>query len=141
MLEQAILLTLPQLAETVGVEYRTLHSWLQRGLVEPSLQRSRGTGSPNLFSRQDAVKVKVIAELRQAGVTFDLLIQASESLAGHPGALTDGAMVLVNGSVTIGSEQEVLATIADEAPTLVYNTRRAIAAVEKSLVSASEQTT
>lgn len=128
-MEPANPLTLPQLAETVGVEYRTLHSWLKRGLVEPSLQRSRGTGVPNLFDRTDAVRAKVIAELRQAGLSFDLLRQAAAMLADHPSALEDGAMVLVNGSVTVADADEAVATIRREALTLVYNTRCAIDAI------------
>jgi len=82
----------------VGVEYRTLHSWLQRGLLRPSVQESSGIGVPNLFSVEDTVRVKVIADLRSSGLSFDRLGQAVTELDAHPDALTDGAMVLVNGS-------------------------------------------
>jgi DNA-binding transcriptional MerR regulator len=138
-LEQATLLTLPQLAAMVGVEYRTLHSWVKRGLVEPSLQRSRGTGVPNLFSREDAVKTKVIAELRHAGVPFDLLAEAAEGLAAHPAALREGAMVLVNGSVTIASDRQLLERVAAEPLTLVYNTRHAISTLANSFAGESRR--
>src|SRR4051794_16474337 len=41
--------TLPQLSKLLDVQYRTLHSWVERGLLEPSVQKSRGTGTRNLF--------------------------------------------------------------------------------------------
>jgi DNA-binding transcriptional MerR regulator len=131
-LEPTPLLTLPQLAETVGVEYRTLHSWLRRGLLTPSLQKSSGTGVPNLFDQTDAVKAKVIAELRQAGLSFEMLDQASASLDDHPTALIDGAMVLVNGCVTVADAQEAMRAITNESLTLVYNTRLAIDEIARS---------
>jgi DNA-binding transcriptional MerR regulator len=133
LLEEPSLLTLPQIARVVGVEYRTLHSWMARGLLEPSLQKSRGTGSPNLFSRSDAVKAKVIAELRHAGLSFELLERASLGLRDNPAALTDGAMVLVNGTVKIVEPQRALEAIEGEALTLVYNTRAAIDKVDASI--------
>jgi DNA-binding transcriptional MerR regulator len=135
-LEEPDLLTLPQIARVVGVEYRTLHSWVGRGLVEPSLQRSRGTGVPNLFSRADAVKVKVIAELRHAGLSFELLQRASAGLGAHPAALTHGAMVLVNGTVKVVDPQRALEAIEGETLTLVYNTKSAIEAVDASIARA-----
>jgi DNA-binding transcriptional MerR regulator len=134
----ATLLTLPQLAEVVGVEYRTLHSWLKRGLVEPSMQRSRGTGVPNLFTSEDAVKAKVIAELRQAGLSFERLADTASLLGEHTRALTSGAIVLVNGSVSIGDADEAASAIQQESLTLVYNTQHAVLAVEASLRSGSD---
>jgi DNA-binding transcriptional MerR regulator len=134
-LEEPGLLTLPQIARVVGVEYRTLHSWIGRGLVEPSMQKSRGTGVPNLFNRTDAVKVKVLAELRQAGLSFDLLQRASTGLGEYPAALSEGAMVLVNGTVKVVDPQRALEAIEGETLTLVYNTRSAIEAVDASITA------
>lgn len=127
------LLTLPQLAQTIGVEYRTLHSWLKRGLLRPSLQASRGTGVPNLFSPQDAVGAKVIAELRQSGVSFDLLSQAADQLEAHPSALTDGAIMLVNGSVEVVDAAGAATAIRRESLTLAYNTEYAIREIGSAL--------
>jgi DNA-binding transcriptional MerR regulator len=120
------LLTLPQVAEIVGVEYRTLHSWLKRGLLRPSAQQSSGTGSPNLFETDDLVHAKVIADLRNYGLAFDRLGEAAEKLGAYPGALTDGAAVLVNGSVTVMAEADAGAAIRGESLTLVYNTKHAV---------------
>ena len=132
-MDQAPLLTLPQVAIAVGVEYRTLHTWLQRGLITPSVQQSRGTGVPNLFTAQDAVKAQVIAELRRAGLSFAVLTEASAGIDQHPSALTDGATVLVNGRVTVTTPEKAAAIIAEETLTLVYNTQRAVEKVKSVL--------
>jgi DNA-binding transcriptional MerR regulator len=127
------LLTLPRVAKIVGVEYRTLHSWLRRGLLRPSMQESSGIGVPNLFSAEDAVQAKVIVDLRQSGLSFDRLQQAATQLDGHPKALTDGAMVLVNGSVSVVDQDEAAAAIQKESLTLVYNTTHAVQLVHSKL--------
>jgi DNA-binding transcriptional MerR regulator len=124
------LLTLPQLAEIVDAEYRTLHSWLERGLLRPSVQASRGNGIPNLFSAQDAVRVKIIADLRQSGTSFERLHEAAAKLDDCPKALTTGVSVLVNGSVSIVEEDQAGEAIKDELLTLVYNTKIAIRKVQ-----------
>lgn len=126
MMASPRLLTLPQVAEMIGVEYRTLHSWLKRGLLRPSLQASRGIGVPNLFSVRDAVRAKVVADLRQSGLSFEKLEQASAELETHATALTEGAMVLVNGSVSVVDDTEAYTAIKKESLTLVYDTGYAV---------------
>jgi DNA-binding transcriptional MerR regulator len=127
------LLTLPQLAEIVGVEYRTLHTWLRRGLLRPSGQRSEQTGVPNLFYIEDAVHAKIIADLRSHGVAFELLKEAADLLAEHPDALRGGSSLLVNGSVSVVSPSDAQAIIQREKLTLVYNTEHAVREVEAAL--------
>ena len=78
--------------------------------------RTRGR---SIVSRADAVKVKVIAELRQAGLSFELLERASAGLGNCPAAMTHGAMLLVNGTVKVVDPQHVLEAIEGETLTLV----------------------
>jgi|GEM_PF-4096904 len=92
---------------------------------------------PNIFSREDAVKVKVIADLRQAGISFDLLAATLQSLDEHPTALTDGAMVLVNGSVSVVDEAEAATAISHGSLTLVYNVGHAVKTIDETLESTS----
>lgn len=110
----------------LGVEYRTLHTWLRRGLLRPSAQQSSGIGVPNLFSTDDLVHAKVIADLRQSGLSFERLKEAAVQLDAHPNALVTGASVLVNGSVSVVDEDKAGAAIRHESLTLVYNTKYAI---------------
>jgi DNA-binding transcriptional MerR regulator len=129
------LLTLPHVARLVGVEYRTLHSWLKRGLLRPSVQTSTGIGVPNLFSVQDAVKAKIVADLRESGVSFEKLGQASTELEQHATALTEGAIVIVNGSVSVVDDKDAYAAIKQESLTLVYDTTHAIRDINAALPS------
>jgi DNA-binding transcriptional MerR regulator len=120
------LLTLPRVADLVGVEYRTLHTWLKRGLLRPSGNESTGTGDPNLFGEADLVHAKVIADLRGSGLSFERLEEAAELLDHHEQALTRGAMVLVNGRVAVVDEDAATEIIREESLTLVYNTAHAV---------------
>jgi hypothetical protein len=101
--------------------------------LRPSLQESSGIGVPNLFSRDDVVQVKVIADLRSYGLPFERLSEAAHQLSTHPSALTTGASVLVNGSVSIVKEADVAEAIRRESLTLVYNTSHAVRDIRSAL--------
>jgi len=120
--------TLPQLSAQLGVNYRTLHSWVERGLFSPSLQQSKGTGSRNVFSARDALTACVLVELRAAGVNFDLLRQAAEQLREHEDTLERPAYMLVNGDVRIVRDPQQAARALERGGlTLAYNTAGALA--------------
>jgi DNA-binding transcriptional MerR regulator len=127
------MLTLPQVARAVGVEYRTLHSWLRRGLVRPSMQASSGTGVPNLFTTEDAVRVKIVADLRLYGVGFELLKEAAEQLSNHSAPLGPGTMVLVNGSVSVVDAERAAEALTQDSITVAYNTAHAVRAIQSAL--------
>lgn len=119
--------TLPELSKAFDVQYRTLHSWVERGLLEPGVHRSTGTGTPNRFSRQDAVMVCILSELRDAGVKFDLLTQAAERLRKTDSALEGEAFMLVNGDVRIVFDSDDAASALERGGlTLAYNTGTAL---------------
>lgn len=124
--------TLPELSRLLDVQYRTLHSWVERGLIIPSVNQSTGTGNRNLFDRSDAVTVCVLVELRAAGVNFDLLQQAAERLRDTEDALKRRAFMLVNGDVRIVfDEAEAAAALQRGGLTLAYNTAGALERVEQ----------
>jgi DNA-binding transcriptional MerR regulator len=113
-------LTLPQLARLAEVEYRTLHTWLRRGLIEPSVQRSAGAGTPNLFSRRNAITARVLADLRRLGLGFTALEQVALRLAEEPLPGAD-AVLVVNGRVAILSEKQELAdALVRPEPAVIY---------------------
>jgi DNA-binding transcriptional MerR regulator len=119
--------TLPELSKAFDVRYRTLQSWVERGLLEPGVSRSTGTGTPNRFSRQDAVMVCILSELRDAGVKFELLTQAAERLRKTDSALEEEAFMLVNGDVRIVFDSEDAASALERGGlTLAYNTGAAL---------------
>jgi DNA-binding transcriptional MerR regulator len=122
--------TLPQLSKLLNVQYRTLHSWVERGLLRPSVRQSHGTGTPNVFDDRDAVTACILADLRSAGVNFELLRQAAERLRENDDVLHRRAFMLVNGDVKIVfDEQEAAAALQRGGLTLAYNTAGALARV------------
>jgi hypothetical protein len=132
-----IALTLPQVAEIAAVEYRTLHTWVKRGLLEPSLQRSEGTGTPNLFRAGDAVAAHVLADLRRAGLSMEMLAGASGALRDTVGALDEPAVLLVNGSVKVFPDiPSATGDLDQPGLTLVYRTREALERVHAAIAAA-----
>jgi DNA-binding transcriptional MerR regulator len=114
-------LTLPQVAQTAGVEYATLHSWVKRGLVSASLQTSAGTGTPNLFSRRDALTVRILADLRKAGVDLQHLERVARKLEANGEKIEGDGALVVNGSIDlVESNQSLDEVLTDREPAVVY---------------------
>lgn len=114
-------LTLPQVAQSAGVEYATLHSWLKRGLLNASLQTSLGTGSPNLFSERDALAARILADLRRAGVDLQHLERVADELKVHPEQIEGNGALVINGSVDlVESTQSLDEVLTDRKPAVVY---------------------
>ena len=66
--------TLPQIAARVGIGYRTLKTWRDRGLIAPSVcDGGGGAGHPDLYSERDACLIEGLAELRARGLDIDAL--------------------------------------------------------------------
>ena len=127
-------LTLPEVAEIVDVEYRTLHTWVRRGLLQPSLRSSSGTGTPNLFTAQDAVAAKVLADLRRDGIAIDQLARVSDALQAHHDALTEDSILLLNGQVDVVADaQSAVHALQQDAVTLAYGLGHAKRAVATAL--------
>lgn len=62
--EERSIWTLPELSKASGVEYRTLHSWVKRGLLTPSIRPMNGSGVEGLFSDDDLLHACVLGALR-----------------------------------------------------------------------------
>jgi DNA-binding transcriptional MerR regulator len=118
-------LTLPQLAQIVDVEYRTLHTWLKRGLISPSVRSSSGTGTPNLFAHTDAVRARIVADLREAGLPLEKIAEAAEKMGQHPEVLEEPAILQVNGTVRVITESDAI-TDLQRGAVFAYNTRVAL---------------
>jgi DNA-binding transcriptional MerR regulator len=124
-------LTLPQVAEAADVEYRTLHTWVKRGLLHPSFHASSGAGSPNLFSFRDALKARILGELRNEGIDLDLLERTAAGLDQLPDFVPDDK-ILVNGTVSLVRAGEDLEDAIEQArPSLVYRVSWAFEALRQ----------
>ena len=114
--------TLPQVAAAAEVEYRTLHTWLKRGLVRATRRVSSGSGTPNLFAPEDVLEVRILADLRRAGLDLRALERTAQALQGVGARLEGNELLVVNGSVEVLADREqLLPTLERPGPALVYN--------------------
>jgi len=70
----------PRVCNVVGITYRQLDYWARTGLLQPSIQDARGSGSQRLYSFEDIVQLKVIKNLLDAGMSLKRIRQAMEIL-------------------------------------------------------------
>lgn len=66
----------PQVCKIVGITYRQLDYWARTGLVSPSIQPAKGSGSQRLYSFEDLVDLKLIKNLLEAGVSLQRVREA-----------------------------------------------------------------
>lgn len=71
----------------VGITYRQLDYWDKTGLVRPSIKQARGKGSRRVYSFEDLVELRVIAQLIRIGVPLPAVRKAAKYVRQHFGAL------------------------------------------------------
>jgi DNA-binding transcriptional MerR regulator len=130
--------TLPQLASLVGIEYRTLHTWVCRGLLTASCQRAKGSGTRNLFDGADALEAYVLADLRRAGVELSKLEAVAEQLRDSRQDRGRQNVLLVSGRVSVSSRDDLADGVAEMSPTLVYDLAHGSTALQRRLVGRAE---
>ena len=114
--------TLPELASLVDVEYRTLHTWIGRGLLAASCEQAQGSGTRNIFDGGDALEAYVLADLRRAGVELSKLEQvAAELRQSRNDRAGSGDVLLINGSVSLSHREDFAEAVGRTSPTLVYD--------------------
>lgn len=71
-----------------GASKRQLQYWDEEGFLSPSLRRREGKGRRRLYTFRDLVSLRVVAQLRQAGISLQLIRKVVEHLRGldyeHP---------------------------------------------------------
>jgi DNA-binding transcriptional MerR regulator len=126
--------TLPELASLVDVEYRTLHTWVRRGLLSASCQQAHGSGTRNLFGLDDALEAYVLADLRRTGVELSTLeAVATELRRSRVRRHERDAVLLVNGSVSMTDRDELAEAVGSMSPALVYDLKHASAGLRQRL--------
>jgi DNA-binding transcriptional MerR regulator len=70
----------PQVCNIVGITYRQLDYWARTGLLRPSLQTAKGSGSQRLYSFGDIVQLRVVKRLLDAGMSLKKIRQAMDLL-------------------------------------------------------------
>jgi DNA-binding transcriptional MerR regulator len=125
-------LTLPQVATAAEVEYRTLHTWLKRGLVRATCRSAQGSGNANLFARPDALEARILADLRRAGLDLASLERAASALQRTPRRLVGDELLLINGTVVVLDNDATLEqALASRHPAVLYDVAWASRALQE----------
>src|SRR5579872_6546190 len=99
----------PQVCKIVGISYRQLDHWDRTGLLSPSLVPAKGSGTQRLYSYQDVVQLRIIKQLREAGVSLQRARKAVEFLRESGSDLTAANLVIgARGSVLARDGGELL---------------------------------
>lgn len=126
--------TLPELALLVDVEYRTLHTWVGRGLLAASCAQAQGSGTRNVFDCSDALEAFVLADLRRAGVELSKLEEVGTELRRSRKRRTGrGDVLLINGSVSLSHHDDLVEAVGRASPTLVYDLEHAYSGLARRL--------
>ena len=70
----------PQVCKIVGISYRQLDHWTTTKLINSSLRNIKGSGHHRTYSFEDLLKVKIIKNLREAGMSLQKIRQALKAL-------------------------------------------------------------
>ncbi len=73
----------PQTCKIVGITYRQLDYWARTGLVSPTLQAAKGSGTQRLYSFNDLLQLKAIKNLTDAGASLQKVRQAIDYVQNH----------------------------------------------------------
>jgi DNA-binding transcriptional MerR regulator/predicted RNase H-like HicB family nuclease len=66
-----------------GISYRQLDYWARTGLVGSSIRKAAGRGSRRVYSFPDLVALRVVGQLREAGVSVQTIRRAVRWLRSH----------------------------------------------------------
>ncbi|MDQ1445036.1 MAG: hypothetical protein QOI20_1500 [Acidimicrobiaceae bacterium] len=99
----------PQVCKIVGITYRQLDYWARTDLLKPSISDARGSGTQRIYSYTDLLKLKVIKQLLDSGlslkkarVALDVLSQYGED----PGSAN--LVMAGNQPVLVRSQDEIV---------------------------------
>jgi hypothetical protein len=89
-----------QIAKLLGIERERLRVWVDKGYIEPSIQKAKGQGTKSLFARLDIYAVALFRMLVEKGFTRDF---ASKFVKGfvHRGIEAFGYVIFKEDEVGI----------------------------------------
>ena len=70
----------PQVCKIVGISYRQLDHWTTTKLIKSSLRNLKGSGHHREYSFEDLLKIKIIKNLRDGGMSLQKIRIALNSL-------------------------------------------------------------
>lgn len=87
----------PETCRLAGITYRQLDYWARTGIVEPSGQVARGSGTQRLYTCSDLLVLRVVAALRDHGVELRHAVELAALIRDRGDALTPGDVIAVDG--------------------------------------------
>ena len=96
-----------KVCKIVGISYRQLDYWARTGLLRPSLEEAKGSGSQRLYSYEDVVELKVIKQLLDSGINLQ---QSRRAIA----CLRDAGEDLSRSNLVIAGKSSLLARTGEE---------------------------
>src|SRR5665213_222015 len=96
-----------KVCKIVGISYRQLDYWARTGLLRPSLEEAKGSGTQRLYSYEDVVELKVIKQLLDAGINLQ---QSRRAIA----CLRNAGEDLSHSNLVIAGKGTVLARSGEE---------------------------
>lgn len=90
--------------EITKVSQRCLDYWDERGIVRPSMKRSRGKGFERRYSFHDLVKLSVVKHLRDAGLSLQRIqksLKLLREITGTQDPLIDRRLITDGKSVHV----------------------------------------
>ena len=87
----------PQVCKVVGITYRQLDYWARTELLKPSISDARGSGTQRVYSYTDLLKLKVIKQLLDEGMSLQKARSAIRVLE-ESGADVAAANLVLNGA-------------------------------------------
>lgn len=97
-------------AEIVGITYRQLDYWARTDLVRPSLVDAHGSGSRRMYSYRDLLELKVVKDLRDAGIRLESVREVFSYLRENLGEEIVTANLVITGNrvVLVRSGEEIV---------------------------------
>jgi DNA-binding transcriptional MerR regulator len=92
-----------QAASLANVPYATIDSWNRKGIVCPSVQQSQGRGKLRYYAMSDLVALRVLKDLRDAGLSLQALRKMLSELKalGYENPLRDQYLIAEGGTVKL----------------------------------------
>jgi DNA-binding transcriptional MerR regulator len=84
----------PRAAKVAGITYRQLDYWARQNYVRPSLVDARGSGSQRLYSFRDLLKLKVMKQLLDQGLSLQKTRGAIQALEAAGEDVASARLVL-----------------------------------------------
>jgi DNA-binding transcriptional MerR regulator len=98
----------PQVCKIVGISYRQLDHWTTTKLIKSSLRNIKGSGHHREYSFEDLLKIKIIKNLRDTGMSLQKIRIALNSLQKilNTGASYSDITVVSDGQSIYASKNE-----------------------------------